>query len=171
MVMRRAARVLAIAAAAVALSAGGCAATPALTQSQLNAIETRVVEAAFDETFDAASGALFDAGYIIAMSDRTGGLLTGTQVIEASAWDQFWGASPYAKHLAISVKVWAESARQSLIRIKTQVNGRTKVDQVAINEIWVLMQRQVLMTAPLEPEPEPETAPDPDPGNAGEPDP
>lgn len=148
--MVRCASALCSAAAAILLA--GCAAAPVYTQAQLNAIETRVVEAGAAETFDAASGALFDAGYIIAMSDRTGGLLTGTQVIEASGWDQFWGTAPYAKHLAMSVQVRAENDRQSLIRIKTQVNGRTKVDQAAINEIWVLMQRQVLMTAPLEPQ-------------------
>jgi allophanate hydrolase subunit 2 len=57
-----------------------------LTQSQVNTIETRVVEASLDETFTAASHALFDAGYQIAMSDRTGGLLTGTKIFRAGAF-------------------------------------------------------------------------------------
>ncbi len=35
------------------------------------------------------------------------------------------------------------------VRIKTSVNGVQKVNKRAIDQIWVLMQRQVLMKAPL----------------------
>lgn len=143
--MCRAAPVLTLAAAVLS---AGCTASPALTQAQLNAIETRVVEAGFDATFNAASGALFDAGYLIFMSDRTGGLLTGVQVVDDSDWSGFWARSGDEEHLAISVQVRPETAATSLVRIKTQIDGRTKVDQKAIDEIWVLMQQQVLMSAP-----------------------
>lgn len=51
--------------------------TPNCTQAQLNAIESREFDANLDQTFAAASGALFDSGYIIAMSDRNAGLITG----------------------------------------------------------------------------------------------
>ena len=59
------------------------------TQAQLNAFETREVGADLDETFRAASNALFDAGYTISMSDREGGVLTGTRAIDRSK-ARFW---------------------------------------------------------------------------------
>src|SRR5262245_6341780 len=147
--MRRAVTLWLLAVAGALLPLGGCTATPKLTQAQLNAIESRVVEADYDATFDAASGALFDAGYIIAMSDRPGGLLTGTQVVEPEGWDQCWNG-PDPRFQAISVQVRHKEASRSTVRIKTQVNGRTRVDQAAIDQIWVLMQRQVLMSVPPE---------------------
>ena len=55
----------------------GCATTPKYTQAQLNSIETREVDASMEETFSAATNALFAAGYTIAMSDRPGGIPTG----------------------------------------------------------------------------------------------
>ncbi len=127
---------------------GGCASQPVYTQAQLNALETRSVEADFDETFDAASGALFDAGYIIAMSDREGGLITGTQTKQDTGWAAFWGTSPYFRSLAISIQIRTDTPDRSLVRIKTQINGQTRVDETAIKKIWVLMQRQVMMSAP-----------------------
>jgi hypothetical protein len=125
----------------------GCASQPVYTQAQLNAIETRSVEADFDETLDAASGALFDAGYIIAMSDREGGLITGTQTMQDTGWAAFWGTAPYFRSLAISIQIRSDTPDRSLVRIKTQVNGQTRVDKTAIEKIWVLMQRQVMMSA------------------------
>ena len=125
----------------------GCASQPVYTQAQLNAIETRSVEADFDETFDAASGALFDAGYIIAMSDREGGLITGTQTMHDTGWAAFWGTAPYYRSLAMSIQIRTERSNRSLVRIKTQINGQTRIDQTAIEKIWVLMQRQVMMSA------------------------
>ena len=148
--MRPAATVSVLACAAALANLGGCTTTPQFTQAQLNAIETRVVEADFDATFDAASGALFDAGYIVAMSDRPGGLLTGTQVTEATGWEAFWNGSD-PRFLAISVQVRRTAPQRSLVRIKTQVNGRVRVDQAAIDQIWILMQRQVLMSEPQDP--------------------
>lgn len=161
--MHRNATVSVLAAAAALGHLGGCTSAPRYTQAQLNAIETRVVEADFDATFDAASGALFDAGYIIAMSDRPGGLITGTQVTEAAGWDQFWGG-PDPRLLAISIQVRSKEPDQSIVRIKTQVNGRVRVDQAAINKIWILMQRQVLMGGPppTAAQAEPDAAPPPD---------
>ena len=64
---------------AVVLSVASCQLAPKYTQSQITAIETRMIEASLGETFIAASGALFYAGYTIAMSDREGGLITGTK--------------------------------------------------------------------------------------------
>jgi hypothetical protein len=114
-----------------------------LTQSQVNAIETRVVEASMDETFTAASHALFDAGYQIAMSDRTGGLLTGTKIVKAGAFQ-----IPAVLRYALSIQIRKTRSRNCEARIHTTVNGEARVDKEAIDQIWVLMQRQVLMKGP-----------------------
>ncbi len=132
--------------------AAGCSSTPKYSQAQLNSIETREVEADFNKTFNAASSALFDAGYTISMSDRQAGLLTGTQAVDRSA-DRFW-ISRYIEDtkFAISVQVREQSSNMCAIRVKMSRNGQPFVDKEAIDEIWVLMQRQVLMKEPLESE-------------------
>ena len=122
-----------------------CATPEHYTQAQLNALETRIVEADFTDAFNAATGALFDDGYIITMSDREGGLMTGHQTKQPTGWELFWGPYPYA-NLAISIQVRESTPNQCLVRIKTATNGATRVDREAIQRIWVLMQRQVLMT-------------------------
>ncbi len=127
----------------------GCMEQNKLSQAQLNAIETREVSASLDETFNAASGALFDAGYTISMSDRQGGLLTGTKAIDRSA-DRFW-VSPYIEDtkFALSILIRETAPKNCTVRIKTSINGAPKIDKEAIDRMWVLMQRQVLMKEPL----------------------
>ncbi len=122
---------------------------PPMGQAQLNAIETREVDAGFDETFIAASGALFDAGYIISMSDREGGLLTGTRSIDRSRQRRLLDPKIEDTHFAVSVMIREAGSDRCSVRIKTSVNGVQKVNKRAIDQIWVLMQRQVLMKAPL----------------------
>ncbi len=136
----------------IAFLAGGCASdgvNPAnLTQAQLNAIETREIEAGIDESFSAASGALFDAGYTIAMSDKNAGLLTGRKGQDNTA-SRIW-VSPYIRDtdFAISVQLRSLGPTRSAARVKTSVNGEPRVKKEAIDAFWVLMQRQVLMKAP-----------------------
>jgi hypothetical protein len=135
--------------ALVGFSATGCATTPKYSQAQLNAIETREVEANLDETFNAASGALFDAGYTISMSDRQAGLLTGTQAKDRSA-ERFW-INAYTKdtQYAVSIQVREVTPKRCSVRMKTSRNGEPRVNKEAIDAIWVLMQRQVLMKEPI----------------------
>ena len=134
----------------VALVLAGCTLfSPPMGQAQLNAIETREVDAGYDDTFNAATGALFDAGYIISMSDRQGGLVTGSKAIDRSRQRALGHAGAEDTHFAMSIMVRRASADRSSVRIKTSVNGQPRVDRKATDEIWVLMQRQVLMTAPL----------------------
>jgi hypothetical protein len=120
-----------------------------MSQAQLNAIETREVDASINETYKAASGALFDAGYTISMSDRAGGLLTGTKAIDRSA-ARLW-YSPYIEDtkFAVSIQIREIAPNSCTVRVKTSINGAPKVDKKAIDELWVLMQRQVLMKEPL----------------------
>jgi len=123
---------------------------PSLSQAQLNAIETRDVDAGFNDTFSAATGALFDAGYTISMSDRQAGLVTGTRSVDRSRQRRFT-QDPTIEDTdyAVSILVRDLGQTRSAVRVKTSVNGQPVVDKQAIDQIWHLMQRQVLMTAPL----------------------
>ncbi len=120
-----------------------------LSQAQLNAIETREVDASINETYNAASGALFDAGYTISMSDRAGGLLTGTKAHDRSS-QRLW-VSPYIEDtkFAVSIQIREIAPNSCTVRVKTSINGAPKVDKKAIDQLWTLMQRQVLMKEPL----------------------
>lgn len=135
---------------ATAISLGGGCAAPQMSQAQLNAIETREVDAGPEQTFGAASGALFDAGYTIAMSDRGGGLLTGTRGIDQTS-ARIW-VSPAIEDtkFVISIQIRPIDANRSTVRVKTSKNGEPIVDQKAIDQIWLLMQRQVMMHEPLQ---------------------
>jgi len=157
--------------ALIVLFQSGCAATRTYTQAQLNAIETREVDADMEATFSAASGALFDAGYTIAMSDRNAGLLTGTRTksnADARGWaglnnalvgvnkqlnPNYIGVTQNTNipddQFIISAHVTKISPKRCEVRVKTSQNGQAYVDEGAINQIWVLMQRQVLMKEPL----------------------
>lgn len=131
---------------------GGCGTSSNLhkySQAQLNAIETRTVEASMHETFQAASNALFDAGYTIAMSDREGGIITGQRGKDNTA-ARVW-VSPLISdtRFVISIQLREQAARQTDVRVKTSINGEPYVDEEAIDQIWTLMQRQVLMKEPL----------------------
>lgn len=133
-----------------AATLSGCATPePKLTQAQMNAIETREVDATMDQTYKAAASALFDAGYTIAMSDRAAGLLTGERGIDRSA-DRMWGnANIQDTKIRMSMQITENDPRRCSVRIKTSINGESRTDKKSIDEVWVLMQRQVLMKEPL----------------------
>jgi hypothetical protein len=128
----------------------GCEAPgPKLSQAQMNALETREVEASFDDTYRAASNALFDAGYTIAMSDKSAGLLTGSRAKDRSA-ERMWGDQSIRDTVfLVSMQITNVGPKNSSVRVKTSINGEARVDPQAINQLWVLMQRQVMMKEPL----------------------
>lgn len=133
---------------------GGCRKEQRYSQAQLNQIEVRVVDAGIDDAFDAASGALFDAGYLIVMSDKDAGLITGRMTKDLTQEMGFWEAvftTDYPiQSRTMSVQVLEVSEDESRVRVKLAVNGYTTVDESVVNEIWVLMQRQVMMHEPVE---------------------
>ncbi|MHC4548166.1 MAG: hypothetical protein ACYTEZ_05250 [Planctomycetota bacterium] len=123
------------------------------TQAQLNAIETREVEAAIEETFNAAAEALFDAGYVISVSDRDAGILTGFRSVDRTA-ERIW----LSRHIRdrqylLSLNVREVGPERCTVRIQLAINGEARVDKPTIDQIWVLMQRQVLMKEPPRLEP------------------
>jgi len=131
------------------LTSGCQSPTPKLSQAQMNALETREVEASFDDTYRAASNAMFDAGYTIAMSDKSAGLLTGSRAKDRSS-DRMWVDQSIRDTLfLLSMQITSLGPKNCTVRVKTSVNGEARVNPQAINELWVLMQRQVMMKEPL----------------------
>jgi hypothetical protein len=143
----------------------GCASAP-MTQSQLDAMQVRQVEAAPDRAFAAASSALLDAGYIVHVSDGDAGLLTGEKrvdpakaanvavIILAVLATNHYHDIPPTYH-AVSVQVMPLGAERSSVRIRPFLNGRAcpcnEADsggRETVSQLWVLMQRQVLMKEP-----------------------
>jgi len=158
----------------VPLFAGCGGGRPSYSQAQLNAIESREVDAGVEAAYSAASGALFDSGYTIRMSDRDAGLLTGTRTQKNTASqvgtaalvtvrNAVWvtlslmsnSGSGYAERypnmdsfLTVCLQVEPISDARSRVRVRTFINGEPKTDKDAIDGLWVLMQRQVMMKEP-----------------------
>ncbi len=119
-----------------------------LSQAQLNAIESRQVDADMPHTFRAASSALLDAGYTISMSDKEGGLLTGVKETDRTA-ERVWIA-PWIKDTksVMTIQMQPIDTSKTEIRVKPSVQGEAVVDKKSVDQIWVLMQRQVMMKEP-----------------------
>lgn len=140
-----------IAGSVFALIAIACGATGNIhkyTQAQLNSITTREVEADFDKTFKAAVDAMFDSGYIVATSDRNGGIITGTKKDDRSS-ERFWisGAIPDTQ-FQVSVLLREIDKGNTSVRLSMALNGEPNVDEPWIDNYWRLMKRQVMMKDP-----------------------
>jgi hypothetical protein len=118
------------------------------SQAQLNAIETREVDADVDRTFEAGTDALLDAGYTIVHSDKNAGILTGARVIDRTVQRIFISSMISDSQYTLTLLVKRLGPVRSSARIKLAHNGEARVDKKAIDDIWVLMQRQVLMNEP-----------------------
>lgn len=144
----------------------GCETGPPMTQTQIDALQVREVEVGADRAFAAASSALLDSGYLIHVSDADAGLLTGerredpstattaTVVILSAILTRGMGARDKAPdYHTVCIEVLPDSADRSSIRIRPFFNGRAlkpenPEGQKTVQELWVLMQRQVLMKEP-----------------------
>ncbi len=126
-------------------AAAGCSTSgPILSPAEVNALEMREVDAGVAETFATASGALLRAGYDISLSDERGGLIVGRRSAEALAGEP--GADADS---AVSISIRRSGSNRSAVRIKTWIGDSRELDRGAIDEIWTLMQRRVLLNAPL----------------------
>jgi hypothetical protein len=144
----------------------GCETTQPMTATQMDALQVREVEVPPDRAFAAASSALFDAGYQIHVSDADAGLLTAerredpsvavnaTLVILTAILTRGGGAQDKPPdYYAICIEVLPKGATNSDVRIRPFFNGQVQTaDNPAarktVQEIWTLMQRQVLMKEP-----------------------
>jgi hypothetical protein len=134
----------------------------------MDALQVRLVEAPPDRAFAAASSALLDAGYQIHVSDADAGVMTGekredpavaanvTVIILTAILSEGHAAQdlPPTYH-AVSVQVLPVSALHTNVRIRPFLNGlacpcteRDAAGRAVVEQLWTLMQRQVLMKEP-----------------------
>ncbi len=140
---------------------GGCAAKPPLSPTQMEALQTREVEAGADRAFAAATNAVLDAGYRLRMSDADAGILAAelrqdpavaanVGVIVATALVTLGHAVadlPPTYH-ELCVQVMPEGSGRSKVRIRSYLNASAAHEPEVVEQIWTLMQRQVLMKEP-----------------------
>jgi hypothetical protein len=121
-------RTLRILTSILVLGLGGCV-TPDTKYSQtaLNALETREFDYSFDDTFNAAVNALFDAGYSVGASDKRGGFLRASR----------WGSG------SVQIKVDQTGPKRTSVRISTASGGQAHVDKPRIDELLNLIDRRL----------------------------
>jgi hypothetical protein len=154
-----------IAALLMALVLGACA-TPLYSKTQLDALEVRDVEAPPDRAFAAASNAVIDASYQVLVSDGDAGLLTAIRREDPSVAEHVavftlttllsLGHAPadaQPRFFAVCVQVLPRSGDRSSVRIRTYGPEGAAPDPKTIQQIWTLMQRQVLMKEAARPDP------------------
>jgi hypothetical protein len=122
--------VRALAIAACVLAGGllpGCTVNRQYTQTELNAIETREFDYGYDQTYDAAIGALFDLGYAVGASDKRGGLIRAGNV---------------------QLKLDQAGPRRTAVRVSTSMGGQVQVDQKVINKVLGQIESRLTAAAP-----------------------
>ncbi len=132
---------------------------PKMGQAAIKNFETRIVDASFNDVYAASTEAFFDLGYTIAHSDKASGIVVGEKRHKKrSEWTWIDGKftkrpdSEVYEMLQLTILVKEESALQSKVRIKTSVNKQRELNKRAVNEIWLYIERQVLMEeAPRQP--------------------
>lgn len=121
-----------------------------MTQAEVKALETRFVDAPLAKVYDAAIEALFDLGYTVTHSDKSSGLVVGERQKE-KVWTVFengvWQTREGFDSFQITLLIQPETKKQTKVRIKTAINKEQRMNKRAIDEVWVYIERQVLMKA------------------------
>lgn len=138
-----------------------CAASPRpdpLSATQMDALQVRQVESPVDRTFAAATGALVDAGYSVLVSDADAGVLTAelrqdpavaanvatiVSVAVLSLGHVYYDLPP--TYHALCLQVLPDGPNRSRVRIRSYLNAQGHYEPEKVEQIWTLMQRQVLM--------------------------
>jgi hypothetical protein len=159
------ARLLLLIVSSLFLALPGCVAQTPMTQTQMDALQVRLVEAPPERAFAAASSALFDAGYQVTVSDSSWGILTAEKredpavaanvaVIILTTLARNPTDIPPTYH-AVSIQVLPASQNRANVRIRPFLNGyscpctaQDKEGREVVEQLWTLMQRQVLMKEP-----------------------
>lgn len=131
----------------------GCitwAAPQPMTQAEVAALETRFVDAPLAKVYDAAVEALFDLGYTVTHSDKSSGLVVGERQKE-KVWTVFengmWQTRQGFESFQITLLIQPETKKQTKVRIKTAINKEQRMNKRAIDDVWIFIERQVLMGA------------------------
>lgn len=141
----------------------GCATTQQrqLQQAAIKNLETREVDAPYNQVFNAVEEVLFDWHYNITHSERQSGIIVGEKRVDNSAARAtmifLWGvgglATPAEYVYTLSVKINPIDEKSSKIRARfscTQKKISLKEYKKEINRFWVAVQREVMMETPLE---------------------
>ena len=123
-------------------------------QAELKNFETREVDAPFEAVYEAGIEALLDLGYTIIHSDKESGILVGEKgqkrpdvwVWKDKKVERKESELPDLLQLTLLVK--PIDKKTTKVRIKTAVNKERQLDKHAIDEMWVYIQRQVMMEEP-----------------------
>ncbi|MGH7242852.1 MAG: hypothetical protein ACREJD_05485 [Phycisphaerales bacterium] len=119
--------VLALGAAlATGLFVPACAVDEHYSQTALNALQTREFDYAFDPTFDATVGALFDLGYTIRTSDKRGGFVSAGGL----------GGM-------VQIKLDQAGPKRTSVRVSTGAQGQTHVNKERTDEILNTIDRRL----------------------------
>ena len=132
-----------------------------LQQAAIKNLETREVDAPYNQVFNAVEEVLFDWGYNVTHSERESGIIIG----EKRADNRFarsmmismfglGGLSTPAEYVyVISAKVNSIDEKKSKIRVRfscAQQKIPFRQYEKTVNKFWVAVQREVMMEAPLE---------------------
>lgn len=146
-----------------ALVLGGCATTSTgLSKTQADAIQVRDIEASTDRAFSAATNAVLDAGFTVEVTDGEGGLLTAVRREDPSVAEHAailtistilsLGQAPMmakSRLYGIGVQVLPRQGGLASVRIRPFGHDNLVEEQKEIQQLWTLMQRQVLIKEPV----------------------
>ena len=149
---------------ALLLPLAACAG-PQYSKAQLDALEIRDTDAPPDRAFAAASNAVLDASYQVLLTDADAGLLTAMRRVDPSVAEHAavitlstlltLGRGPVdaePNYYALGIQVPPRPGGQSSVRIRTFGPRGATPNRDTIQQIWTLMERQVLMKEPSRPE-------------------
>lgn len=141
----------------------GCA-TPSngLSKTQVDAIQVRDIEASTDRAFAAATNAVLDAGFTVEVTDGEGGLLSAVRREDPSAAEHAaiiavstvltLGQAPTmakSRLYGVGIQVLPRQGGLSSVRIRPFGHSSLVEEQKEIQQLWTLMQRQVLIKEPV----------------------
>lgn len=126
------------------LGLAACAPTPSkLAPAQIEAIQTRRIDAPPDAALRAAAGIMLDRGMVITMSDFSGGLVAG------SAWSAPGPHTHGPDQRLAEVVVWVRpDGRGSLMRVQPIRSSVPLADADLVSRIAGQVSQRALMAAP-----------------------
>lgn len=125
-----------------------------MNQAQIKNFETRSIDSSFDSVYSAATEALFDLGYVIRHSEKASGLIMGEKTQTESVWVPASPGKPAGsvdkqRTYSLTLLIKKEDTKSTNVRIKTSVDGEPKFNKRLVDQVWVYVDRQVMMEAEM----------------------
>ncbi len=128
------------------LTSLGTGCTHRLTQSEIRFLETRELDASYEEVYGAAMNAIFSMGMTINHSDKASGVISG------QSGDHALRASQRSKKKFLVKKVTLlitpRNRKNTLVRMKVLINEQQQLDRKLMTEIWQRIEREAVLSAP-----------------------